>query len=218
MDELTGRKIQLIMTLRREGIADVSVLNAIERTPRELFVPQALLAHAYENRALPIDAEQTISQPFVVAFMTEALRLSDRHKVLEIGTGSGYQAAVLSRLCRRVYTIERHAVLRDQVQKRFDHLDLHNVHTRLGDGSRGWVEQAPFDRILLTAAAVEIPDTLLGQLVDGGILVAPAGPVDSVQSVLRITRRGDEFDRESLIDVRFVPLVSGLPAKDESQP
>jgi protein-L-isoaspartate(D-aspartate) O-methyltransferase len=202
-----ARKIRLIMELRASGIADRGVLNAIERVPRELFVPDAFQDYAYDNRALPIEAGQTISQPYVVAYMTEALKVTDRSKVLEIGTGSGYQAAVLA---RRVYTIERHRDLLRDARRRLESLDLHTVTSRHGDGSAGWPEQAPFDRIMVTAAAEEVPGTLVGQLGDGGVMVVPVGRHHDTQHVLRITRHGEEVETETLLPVRFVPLVGGL--------
>lgn len=146
------RVIQLLMELRKQGIGDTRVLAAMERVPRELFVAEQFLKHAYDNIALPITQGQTISQPYVVAYMTEALKLTDRMKVLEIGTGSGYQAAVLARLCRRLYTIDRYRSLVQGAEKQFRALDLHNISTRVGDGMKGWPEQAPFDRIIVTAA------------------------------------------------------------------
>ena len=151
---------QLLMELRSHGVTDTGVLSAVERVPREIFVPDSFKEHAYENTALPIGMGQTISQPSVVAFMTQALELTDRMKVLEVGTGSGYQAAILSKLARRVYTIERHKGLLREAERRFGELKLRNVVTKLGDGSKGWPEQAPFDRILVTAAATEIPPAL----------------------------------------------------------
>ena len=211
MSDLDAARISLIMELRRDGIADTAVLNAIERVPRELFVPGTFREYAYDNRALPIEEGQTISQPYVVAFMTEALKLNKRLRVLEIGTGSGYQAAVLAQLCRRVYTIERHRSLLRQAEARFRSLDLHTIVTRSGDGSRGWAEQAPFDRILVTAAAEETPQALLNQLADGGIMVIPVGPQGDTQHVLRLTRTGDTARKETLLPVRFVPLVGDGP-------
>lgn len=207
------KRISLIMQLRREGIIDTRVLSAIERVPRESFVPPALVNQAYENAALPIAQGQTISQPYVVAYMTEVLQVGERMKVLEVGTGSGYQAAVLAGLCRRVYTIERHRPLLQEAEARFRALGLHNITTRLGDGAKGWPEQAPFERILVTAAAETVPDTLCMQLSDGGILVAPVGG-RSVQEIWRIRRQGDALESERLLPVRFVPLVAGMPAKD----
>src|SRR6185437_14643755 len=152
---------------------DARVLGAIEKTPRELFVPGSFEDQAWENIALPIDSGQTISQPYVVALMTERLQIGDRDKVLEIGTGSGYQTAILSRLARRVYTVERHRGLLREAERRFSALRLGNIISRFGDGFKGWAEQAPFDRIIVTAAAPEVPTALLGQLSPGGILVMP---------------------------------------------
>jgi protein-L-isoaspartate(D-aspartate) O-methyltransferase len=198
------------MGLRAQGIRDSRVLNAIEKLPRALFVDEPYALQAYDDRALPIDCGQTISQPFVVAYMTEALKVGDRDKVLEIGTGSGYQTAVLAQLCRRVYTIERYRTLLQQAEKRLKRLEVHNVTAMAGDGLKGWPAQAPFDRILVTAAAEEIPETLVGQLKTDGIMVLPVGPVGGVQHVCRVTRTGDEgYDVEELIGVRFVPLVPG---------
>ena len=209
-----ARKIRLLMELRRGGITDTAVLAALERTPREIFVPEVFQDRAYENAALPIESGQTISQPYVVAFMTEALRVNDRCKVLEIGTGSGYQTAILAQLARRVYTIERHAALLDRSEKLFQKLDLHKVVVKLGDGSKGWPEQAPFDRIMVTAAAPEIPSALVDQLGEDGIMVVPVGGEHEVQCIVRITRTAGEVTEENLLDVRFVPLVSGGPVGD----
>lgn len=203
------RLIQLVMALRSAGISDKRVLAAIERTPRHLFVPEGFSDQAYENRALPIDCGQTISQPFVVAAMTAALEVDDRCKVLEIGTGSGYQAAVLARLARRVYTIERYRTLAGEAGARFAALRLTNIVQRTGDGTKGWPEQAPFDRIMVTAGASERPDGLLDQLKSGGICVAPVqnGPV---QTLMRYQRGEDgAITERALFDVRFVPLVPG---------
>ncbi len=196
------------MDLRREGIGDLAILNAIERIPRELFVPETFREHAYDNRALPIPSGQTISQPYVVAYMTAALELTDRHKVLEIGTGSGYQAAVLAKLCRRVYTVERHIDLLREARARFEQLDLHTVVSRHGDGAAGWPEQAPFDRIIVTAAAPDMPMKLAQQLAEGGIMITPVGPDGGHQRLVRIKREGDRFDSTDMLPVRFVPLVS----------
>jgi protein-L-isoaspartate(D-aspartate) O-methyltransferase len=205
------RVIQLIMELRRQGVADTRVLAAVERVPRERFVADQFLKHAYDNIALPITQGQTISQPYVVAYMTEALQLGDRMKVLEIGTGSGYQTAVLSRLGRRVYTIERYRSLLVTAEKRLAELQITNVVTRLGDGNKGWPEQAPFDRILVTAAADRRPDALIAQLSpEGGIMVAPVAVTSTEQDVIRYTRRGDEVQEERLLPVRFVPLLPGI--------
>ncbi len=202
-------KIALVMTLRREGITDTRVLSALERVPRGAFVPDAFRDRAYENIALPIGQGQTISQPYVIAFMTAALEIGVRMKVLEVGTGSGYQAAVLARLCRRVYTVERHRTLLREAEARFRALDLHNVTTRYGDGHAGWPEQAPFDRIMLTAAPKKIPETLLAQLGENGVLIAPVGRHGD-QEVVRVRRVDDEFVQERLLPVRFVPMVAGI--------
>jgi protein-L-isoaspartate(D-aspartate) O-methyltransferase len=205
-------RIALIMELRREGIFDTRVLSAIERVPREAFVPEALRAQAYANTALPISSGQTISQPYVVAYMTQLLELGERMKVLEIGTGSGYQAAVLARLCRRVYTIERHRPLLREAEARFRALGLHNITTRLGDGSKGWPEQAPFERIIVTAAAAQVPETLRSQLADGGVMVIPVGDRHA-QEIWRVRREAEAYSTEQLLPVRFVPLVEGLPPR-----
>ncbi len=213
---LATKKVRLIMDLRALGITDARVLGAIERVPREAFLPEMFRDRAYENVALPVGHGQTISQPLVVAHMTEALEVGPRHKVLEIGTGSGYQAAVLAKLCRRVFTIERYRDLLKQAEERFAALRIHNITTRHGDGTKGWPEQSPFDRIIVTAAAEEVPPILKQSLVDGGILVIPTGEERRDQQLLRIRRKGDEFVTEHLSGVRFVPLVGGLPR--ESSP
>ncbi len=208
-----SRIIQLIMTLRRQGITDGAVLGAVERTPREVFVERAFEGQAYENNALPIECGQTISQPYIVAFMTMKLDVSDRMKVLEIGTGSGYQAAVLARLCRRLYTLERYRTLLREAETRFDKLNLTNITAKVGDGTKGWPEQAPFDRIIVTAAAPVVPEALVGQLKTGGIAVVPVDvPVadGGGQLLVKLTKTEDGFDREDLIPVRFVPLVDGV--------
>lgn len=203
------RMIQLLMALRSAGVSDSRVLAAIERTPRERFVPEGFADQAFENRPLPIDCGQTISQPYVVGAMTQALKLDDRCKVLEIGTGSGYQAAILARLARRVYTVERYRTLAKEAEARFADLRLTNIVTRIGDGSKGWPEQAPFDRIIVTAAATERPDALLEQLRPGGLCVAPVqnGPV---QTLMRYVKDDSgAISEDALFDVRFVPLVPG---------
>lgn len=208
-----ARKIRLIMELRRNGITDTRVLSALERIPREIFVPPMFHDRAYEDVALPIGHGQTISQPGVVARMTQALAVGDRMKVLEIGTGSGYQTAVLARLCRRVYTIERHRDLLKDTEARFAALRLTNVTTRHGDGSRGWPEQGSFDRIIVTAAAAEGSDALLAQLAVDGIMVLPVGSQGRPQRLCRIHRRSEtETEEEDLGPSRFVPLVAGMPS------
>jgi protein-L-isoaspartate(D-aspartate) O-methyltransferase len=202
---------RLVMELRGEGVNDPRVLAALEKTPREQFVPPALREQAYANVALPIGESQTISQPLVVGLMTQALEVRERDKVLEIGTGSGYQAAVLARLCRRVFTVERHRSLLRAAEQRFKALRLHNITTLYGDGTKGWPEQSPFDRIMVTAAAPDVPGNLLESLAENGILVAPVGREREEQQLLRVARKGDGFDIENLGPVRFVPLVEGLP-------
>ena len=205
-----AQKIRLIMDLRRQGISDNDVLSAVERVPREMFVPEAMRAEAYENIPLPISQGQTISQPFIVAYMTQALCLGERNRILEIGTGSGYQAAVLAQLSRRVCTVERYRTLLRQAEACFEALKLHNITTRLGDGGKGWPELAPFARIIVTAAAPAMPHNLAEQLDDGGIMVVPVG-TSGEQVLYRITRQGQELKEERLLDVRFVPLVEGMP-------
>ncbi|MQX35569.1 protein-L-isoaspartate(D-aspartate) O-methyltransferase [Roseospira navarrensis] len=198
------------MELRLAGVTDSRVLNALEAVPREVFVSDPFLEHAYDNRALPIECGQTISQPLVVGLMTQYLELGTRDKVMEVGTGSGYQAAVLSRVARRVYTVERHEPLLRQAEERFKRLGLTNMVTRHGDGMKGWPEQAPFTRILVTAAARQIPESLSDQLDDGGVMVLPVGDEDR-QWVMRVRRQGHRLNTERLMAVRFVPLLGGLP-------
>jgi protein-L-isoaspartate(D-aspartate) O-methyltransferase len=202
-------QIGLIMQLRRRGIRDQNVLRAIERVPRELFVDPAFADHAYQDIALPIDCGQTISQPYVVAFMTEKLELDVRHKVLEIGTGSGYQAAVLSHLCRRVYTIERWRELQKGAERRFAKLGIANVTTIIGDGWLGWPPQAPFDRIIVTAAAEAPPPALLEQLKVGGRMIIPLGETRDTQYLVQIDKSEGRLAETPLLPVRFVPLVRG---------
>lgn len=204
------RKIELIMALRNQGIRDRKILEAIERTPREMFLGPPFQPMAYADQALPIACGQTISQPFVVAFMTDRLKLDDRCKVLEVGTGSGYQAAILSPLCRRVYTIERYRTLALEAGERFKALGLHNVTQMVGDGIKGWPNQAPFDRIIVTAAAKEVPQALAGQLAVGGIMIIPIEDTPMNQELVRIIRTETGFTQEDLLPVRFVPLVEGV--------
>jgi protein-L-isoaspartate(D-aspartate) O-methyltransferase len=216
---LQARKIRLIMSLRRAGITDTRVLAALERIPREQFVLPHFHDQAYEDQALPIAQGQTISQPQIVALMTEALQVGKMHKVLEIGTGSGYQAAVLSRLARRVYTIERFASLLKEAEARFHALRIHNITSKVADGAKGWKEQAPFDRIIVTAAAETVPQTLVDQLAEGGIMVVPVGAERGDQVLLRLIKTPDGLQQEILTEVRFVPLVGGpLPEEEGRQP
>jgi protein-L-isoaspartate(D-aspartate) O-methyltransferase len=213
---LHSRKIRLIMELRRSGVTDTAVLAAMERIPREAFVPDAFRDRSYDPRTLPIGCGQTLSNPQVVALMTQALAPTRACKVLEIGTGSGYQAAVLARLARRVYTIERHKGLLLEAEARFKALRIHNVTTRHGDGSIGWPEQAPFDRILLTAAAEKVPPKIAAQLAPGGVLVLPMGPEREAQKLMRIERlRDGGWHADDLGPVRFVPLISGAMPRSE---
>ena len=213
MKRAEPRVIRLLMELRRMGVVDTSVLSAIERIPRDLFVAEPFLDQAYENTALPIGCAQTISQPLVVGLMTQALQVGDRMKVLEVGTGSGYQAAILARLCRRLYSVERHKPLLAEAEARFKHLRLHNITCRAGDGSRGWPEQAPFDRIIVTAAGEAVPEALKEQVKVGGVIVMPVGPADGVQKLTRFERMADGFNEKVLADVRFVPLIPGKAAR-----
>jgi protein-L-isoaspartate(D-aspartate) O-methyltransferase len=204
-------KALLILELRRGGVTDRLVIDAMERLPREKFVPEALREQAYENIALPIGHQQTVSQPLTVALMTQALDVSDRMKVLEVGTGSGFQSAVLSPLCRRLYTIERYRELMRGAEQRFEELRLTNITTRIGDGSMGWKEQAPFERIIVTAAAHDIPPLLVEQLAIGGVMVLPIndGRDEYDQRLLRVLRTQDGVETEELGITRFVPLVEG---------
>lgn len=208
-DEFLADKIRLLMKLRSAGITDTRVLAAIEKVPREMFVARMFLDKAYADVALPIESGQTISQPSVVAWMTAALSINDRHRVLEIGTGSGYQAMILSHLARRVYTIERHKPLLDVAQGRFAALGMTNITARHGDGTKGWPEAAPFDRIIVTAAARQIPTALLDQLAVGGVLVAPVGDPTDVQILLRLHKDAEGVSSQHLMNVRFVPLIEG---------
>jgi len=208
-------QIGLIMQLRRRGIRDTGVLRAIERVPREMFVDPAFAGHAYQDIALPIECGQTISQPYVVAFMTEKLELDRTHKVLEIGTGSGYQAAVLSHLCRRVYTVERWRELQKSADRRFAALGITNVTTIIGDGWLGWPPQAPFDRIIVTAAAAEAPQALVEQLKVGGRMIIPLGEDRDRQSLVLIGKSADGLTEASVLPVRFVPLMRGRVKPEE---
>src|SRR3954447_6428952 len=209
-DSAETRLARLILALRSQGVSDPAVLSAIETTPRESFTPDLFKERAFEDSALPIACGQTISQPFVVGLMTQALKIDRRDRVLEIGTGSGYQTTILSKVARLVYTVERYRTLMREAEARFKELGLTNVITRFGDGGEGWPEQAPFDRIMVTAAAPEEPKALLSQLKPTGILVAPIGK-RPVQSLRRYTGDGKGgFEVEELTDVRFVPLLDGV--------
>ena len=207
-------QIGLIMQLRRRGIRDANVLRAMERIPRDVFVDDAFSEHAYQDIALPIDCGQTISQPFVVAYMTEKLDLKPTHKVLEIGTGSGYQAAILSQLCRRVYSIERWRELQKAAESRLAQLKITNVTTIIGDGWLGWPPQAPFDRIIVTAAGLDAPAALLDQLKDGGRMIIPLGETRDTQHLVQIDKTPEGLVETPLLPVRFVPLVHGRVKRD----
>jgi len=202
----------LLLRLRRNGITDQKVLAAIESVPRDVFVPADSQDNAYSERALPIDCGQTISAPVIVGLMTAALDIGDRDRILEIGTGSGYQTAVLAKLARRVYTIDRFRTLVQAAESRFRTLRISNVTTLVGDGMKGWPEQAPFDKIIVTAAGDRVPDALLKQVRLGGIIVAPVGPHDGIQKLVKMTRTPEGFDETTLADVRFVPLIPGKAA------
>jgi protein-L-isoaspartate(D-aspartate) O-methyltransferase len=203
-------KMMFQLSLRRRGISDQTVLRAMEAIPRDLFVEAADRADAYRDTALAIACGQTISQPFVVAYMTEQLQLEPSHRVLEIGTGSGYQAAILSRLCREVLSIERFRTLADRARARLEKLRCDNVEVMLGDGFDVPANLGVFHRIIVTAAMVEIPETLTQRLDDDGILIAPVGPQHSTQTLTRIRKTSSGFERKALVDVRFVPALPGI--------
>ena len=203
-------KMRFLFALRSKGVTDPRVLNAMEEIDRGAFVKGLFAERAYEDMPLPITCGQTISQPSVVGLMTQALELTGRDKVLEVGCGSGYQAAILSRLARRVYTVDRHRRLVAEARLAFDALGLANITAFTADGSRGLEDQAPFDRILVTAAAEDPPGPLLAQLRIGGIMVLPVGQSDAVQTLIRVRRGEDGFDYDELRPVRFVPLLEGL--------
>jgi protein-L-isoaspartate(D-aspartate) O-methyltransferase len=204
------KKMMFQLTLRRRGISDQSVLRAMEEIPRDVFVTAADRADAYRDSALGIACGQTISQPFVVAYMTEQLQLQKQYRVLEIGTGSGYQAAILSRLCSQVLTIERYRTLADSARARLAKLGCDNVEVMLGDGFDIPPGAGTFDRILVTAAMEQIPEALMQRLEPSGILIAPVGPHQSTQTLVRVTRTDAGFDRKALVDVRFVPALPGI--------
>lgn len=221
-----NRAIRLIMDLRTKGVHNIDVLNAIERVPRHHFIPQAMSDQAYEDIAVPIGLGQTISQPIVVAKMTEALEITDRHKVLEIGTGTGYQACVLSKLARRVYTIERHKPLHVMAEQNFDMLGLRNITAICADGMKGWprihgIDQAPFDRIIVAAAArSKPPAALIRQLTIGGIMIAPVAPENGdagAQMLKRYKKESeDTYSISDIMPVRFVPLLPDIAKEDEN--
>ncbi|MDP3689401.1 protein-L-isoaspartate(D-aspartate) O-methyltransferase [Bradyrhizobium sp.] len=198
------------LNLRRRGISDQTVLRAMEAIPRDAFVEPADRADAWRDSALGIACGQTISQPFVVAYMTEQLQLQKHHRVLEIGTGSGYQAAILSRLCGHVLSIERYRTLADSARARLEQLGCDNVEVILGDGFDIPAGAGSFDRIIVTAAMEQIPEALMQRLEPGGVLIAPVGPHQGTQTLVRVTRTEAGFERKSLVDVRFVPALPGI--------
>ena len=204
------QKMMFQLSLRRRGISDQAVLRTMEDVPREMFVEQADRADAYRDTALGIACGQTISQPFVVAYMTEQLDLQKTHRVLEIGTGSGYQAAVLSRLCAHVLTIERYRMLAEQAEARLARLRCDNVQVLLGDGFDVPADAGDFDRIIVTAAMEQIPNELAQRLEPQGVLIAPVGPLHGIQTLVRLVRTEAGFERKELVDVRFVPALPGI--------
>jgi len=209
-DTFGGYRARLVETLRGLGIQNLAVLKAFAETPRHLFVPEAVRHRAYEDSALPIGAGQTISRPYTQARYLEVLRLTGRERVLEIGTGSGYQAAVLSRLCAHVLTIERYRTLADSARDRLEKLGYHNIEVMFGDGFDIPPGAGDFDRIIVTAAMEQIPENLQQRLVSGGILIAPVGPHHGTQTLVRVVRTESGFERKELVDVRFVPALRGI--------
>ena len=209
MSQEPPEKMMFQLSLRRRGISDQTILRTMEEVPREVFVTMADRSHAYRDSALGIACGQTISQPFVVAYMTEQLAVKPEHRVLEIGTGSGYQAAILSRLCRHVLTIERYRTLADTARRRLEKLGYDNIEVMFGDGFDIPPGAGNFDRIIVTAAMEKIPDSLLRRLEPGGILIAPVGPHQATQTLVRVTKSETGFDHKDLVDVRFVPALPG---------
>ena len=209
MQKNDEKKMQFILSVRSKGVVDDNVLKAIESLNREHFLKGVFAQRAYEDTPLPIECGQTISKPSVVGIMTQALKITTRDKILEIGTGSGYQTAILSKLARRVYSVERFKPLYDEAREIFKKLNLNNITPIWGDGSQGIVEQQPFDRIIVTAAAEDPPPILLNQLKVGGIMIIPVGQSDEIQKLIKVERTETNFKYEDLCDVRFVPLLEG---------
>ena len=207
-DDGVGR-MQFLLSMRQRGIMDAAVLRALDEVPREHFVEEALAERAYADQALPIDCGQTISQPYVVAYMTERLGVKPTHRVLEVGTGSGYQAAVLSRLVREVVSVERYRTLAEAARERLTRLGYDNIEVFVGDGLAGVPERSPYDRIMVTAAAELVPVTLVEELTDGGVMILPLGPHAGTQRLIKVTKSEQGLQREDLIGVRFVPLLPG---------
>jgi protein-L-isoaspartate(D-aspartate) O-methyltransferase len=202
-------RMEFLLSLRRRGISDAAVLRAMDEVPRDRFVDKPYVDAAYADQALPISCGQTISQPYVVAYMTEQLAVMPSHRVLEVGTGSGYQAAVLAQIASEVVTVERYRTLADTARRRLEALEVNNITVVVGDGLAGVSDYAPYDRILVTAAAERIPEALADQLAEGGIMVLPLGPHSDAQRIVKLTKTGSELAREDLIWVRFVPLLPG---------
>ena len=207
-DDGVGR-MQFLLSMRQRGIMDAAVLRALDEVPREHFVQEALAERAYADQALPIDCGQTISQPYVVAYMTEQLGVKPTHRVLEVGTGSGYQAAVLSRLAREVVSVERYRTLAEAARERLTRLGYDNIEVFVGDGLAGVPERSPYDRIMVTAAAELVPAALVEELADGGVMILPLGPHAGTQRLIKVTKSEQGLQREDLIGVRFVPLLPG---------
>ena len=206
-DQSQNLRMELVLALRRAGVTNPSVFSAMENIPRELFVPDVFKRRSYDNITLPIGFHQTLSQPAVVGLMTEALELDDLKKVLEVGTGSGYQTSILASMCRRVYTVERHAPLLKQAEQCFDKLRIRNVTSKVGDGTLGWDAQAPFERIIVTAAAADVPPILADQLSVNGIMIVPIGLGDNFQTILKVIKKKNGLETQELRDVKFVPLI-----------
>ena len=206
-DQSQNLRMELVLALRRAGVTNPSVFSAMENIPRELFVPDVFKRRSYDDITLPIGFHQTLSQPAVVGLMTEALELDDLKKVLEVGTGSGYQTSILASMCRRVYTVERHAPLLKQAEQCFDKLRIRNVTSKVGDGTLGWEAQAPFERIIVTAAAADVPPILAGQLSVNGIMIVPIGLGDNFQTILKVIKKKNGLETQELRDVKFVPLI-----------
>ena len=206
-DKSQNLRMELVLALRRAGVTNPSVFSAMENIPRELFVPDVFKRRSYDNITLPIGFHQTLSQPAVVGLMTEALELDDLKKVLEVGTGSGYQTSILASMCRRVYTVERHAPLLKQAEQCFDKLRIRNVTSKVGDGTLGWEAQAPFERIIVTAAAADVPPILADQLSVNGIMIVPIGLGDNFQTILKVIKKKNGLETQELRDVKFVPLI-----------
>jgi protein-L-isoaspartate(D-aspartate) O-methyltransferase len=207
-DDRVGR-MEFMLTLRRRGIGNAAVLRAMDEVPREHFVLNTFLDQAYADQALPIACGQTISQPYVVAYMTEQLDVRSEHRVLEVGTGSGYQAAILSRLAREVVTVERYRTLAEAARTRLETLGMTNVEVLVDDGLAGVADRGPYDRIMVTAAAEDVPDALVAALKEGGVMILPLGPHGDAQELVKLTKTAEGIEREKLIDVRFVPLLPG---------